>query len=229
MKLTVLGKYGPYPKKGDGATSCYLVEDKETSIILDMGAGTLSRILKKIEVEKIDAIFLSHIHFDHTSDLLPFRYLLDDIGIPITIYTHYVDSEWYRILLTHPKFNVVNIDETSKIKLKDLELSFYKMTHPVPNYAIKIAGTKTLVYTGDTVYNDNILIACKDTDLLLADCCKPQNFAGPHMTVDDAIVIHKKTGVKILATHLNPDYSPEQFFMPYPEISVAKEGMTYTI
>lgn len=228
MKLTVLGKYGPYPKKG-GATSCYLVEDKDTRIVLDMGAGTLSRILEKVTVDKVDAIFISHIHFDHTSDLLPFRYLLDDVGIPITIYTHFVDSEWYKMLFNHPKFNVVNIDETSNIKLKDLKLSFYKMDHPVINYAIKIVGTKTVVYTGDTVYNDNILVACKNADLLLADCSKPVDFSGPHMSIDNAISINKKCGVKIMATHLNPDYSPDKYLLPYPDISVAEEGRTYTI
>lgn len=229
MKLTVLGKYGPYAKKGNTATSCYLVEENNTRLVLDMGAGALAKLLNKIEVKDIDGIFLSHIHFDHTSDLLTFRYLLDDLQIPITIYTHYVENEWYKILLTHPMFKVINIDENSEITIKDLKLSFYKMEHPVINYAIKIKGAKTLVYTGDTIYNDNIIKAAKGADLLLADCSKSPTFIGPHMTVEKAVEIQQKTGVKILATHINPDYSPEEYFLPYPKIRVAKEGKTYTI
>lgn len=229
MKLTVLGKYGPYAKKGNTATSCYLVEENDTRLVLDMGAGALAKLLNKIEVKDIDGIFLSHIHFDHTSDLLTFRYLLDDLRIPITIFTHYIESEWYKILLTHPMFKVINIDETSEITLKDLKLSFYKMEHPVTNYAIKIKGIKTLVYTGDTVYNDNIFNAAYGADLLLADCSKSPTFNGPHMTVDKAVEIQQKTRVKILATHINPDYCPEEYFLPYPKIKVAQEGKTYTV
>ena len=41
MKLTVLGKYGPYPKEGDHASSCYLVQGGSTSLVLDMGPGSL--------------------------------------------------------------------------------------------------------------------------------------------------------------------------------------------
>lgn len=38
MKLTVLGKYGPYPAVG-GATSGYLLETGKASFVLDMGSG----------------------------------------------------------------------------------------------------------------------------------------------------------------------------------------------
>lgn len=228
MQLTVLGRYGPYPKKG-GATSCYLVEQNNTRLILDMGAGTLSRILSKIDAKDIDGIFLSHLHFDHTSDLLSFRYLLDELGMPVTIYTRYVDSEWYKILCLHPKFKVVNIDENTLIKLGEFTLSFYEMSHSTPNYAIKIVGDKTLVYTGDTSYNENILNAIQGADLVVADCSKMQGILGPHMTVDKAVEIHKKTGVKILATHLDPNYSPEEYFSTYPDINVAIEGKTYQV
>lgn len=44
MKLTVLGKYGPYGKAGNGSTSGYLVENCGDYIVLDMGSGTLSKL-----------------------------------------------------------------------------------------------------------------------------------------------------------------------------------------
>lgn len=229
MNLTVLGKYGPFAKSGNGATSCYLVEENDTKLLLDMGAGSLSRLLGYIDVKSLDAIFISHLHYDHTSDLLCFRYLLDELKIPITIITQRIDSEWYKILFDHPLFNVIDIDADTVIFLKDFTLSFFEMVHPVHNYAIKIEGAKTLVYTGDTTYNDNIYKAIDNADCVLADCSKPIGFSGPHMTVDKAIEIHNKTGVRILATHLSPDYSPETEFSQYDGIEVVKELTTYTI
>ncbi|NCA92295.1 MBL fold metallo-hydrolase [bacterium] len=230
MELFVMGKYGPYGKAGVGAASGYLITEKNTSLLLDMGSGVLSRLIDKIDVRKLDAIYISHLHYDHTSDLLPFRYLLEELDHKMTIYTHKEDSPWYNILFDHPLFKVVAIDENTDIKLKDLSLSFYIMDHPIANYAIKIKGEeKTFLYTGDTRYCENIFTALRGVDCALADCSKPNVFIGGHMTADKAIEIHKKTGVRIIATHLSPYFSPENLFKDYEKIEVAQEFKTYTI
>lgn len=230
MELFVMGKYGPYGKAGVGAASGYLITEKNTSLLLDMGSGVLSRLIDKIDIRKLDAIYISHLHYDHSSDLLPFRYLLEELNHKMTIYTHKEDSPWYKILFDHPLFNVVAIDENTEIKLKDLTLSFYIMDHPIPNYAIKIMGKeKTFLYTGDTRYCENIFSALRGVDCALADCSKPNVFIGGHMTADKAIEIHKKTGVRIIATHLSPDFSPEKLFKGYDKIEVAQEFKTYII
>lgn len=230
MELTILGKYGPYGKAGVGAASGYLVKQNNTTLLLDMGSGVLSRLLDATDISTLSAIYISHLHYDHTSDLLCFRYLLEELNLPMTIYTHYEDNNWYKILFDHPLFNVINIDEHSTITLGDLTLNFYLMNHPINNYAIRISSRdKTLVYTGDTSYCDNIYNAIDGADCVLADCSKPPKFIGGHMTASKAIDIHKKSGVKIIATHLSPDYCPEQLFLSYEGIEVAQEYKTYII
>ena len=76
MKLTVLGKYGPYGKAGNGAASSYLVENNNEYLVLVMGPGTLSRLQSVVDIKNVHYIYLSHLHYDHTSDFLAFRYLL---------------------------------------------------------------------------------------------------------------------------------------------------------
>ena len=66
MQLTALGIYGPYPKAGDHACSSYLVQTENANIVMDFGSGALTRLLNKIDVNDLDAIVLSHSHFDHT-------------------------------------------------------------------------------------------------------------------------------------------------------------------
>ena len=83
MKLKILGKYGPYGKAGEGAASGYLITDDDFCFLLDMGSGVLSRLIAEIDVKNLDGIFISHLHYDHTSDLLPFRYLLEEIDAKI--------------------------------------------------------------------------------------------------------------------------------------------------
>lgn len=229
MQLTVLGKYGPYPQAGNTACSGYIVNQSDTNLIVDFGPGVLARLLTTLDVHKISAIYLTHLHYDHTSDLLAFRYLLEDLNLKVKVFAHTDDTDWCKVLLTHPLFDVTYIDENSHITVGDFELSFYKMEHTAPDYAVRIKGEKTLVCTGDTMYTDNILVASKGADYLLADCSKPLGFNGPHMTCDKAVYIQQKTGVKLLSTHLSPGSDPSDLFKDFPEITVVEELKTYIL
>lgn len=228
MRLTVLGKFGPYPQAG-GACSGYLVEEKDTKILMDAGPGVLSRLCAKIDLEDLDAIWLSHLHFDHTSDLLPLRYLLEKYNRILTIYAHREDTPWCNILLNHPLLRVVSVDENTVITEKDLTMRFYPMKHTVTDYAVKITGSRTLLYSGDTQFTPVLYEAAKGSDLMLVDCAKPIGFNGPHMTAEDGIRIHKETGIPMIATHLSPGFDPTALFADYPDIRVAEEDETYNV
>ena len=229
MKLTVLGKYGPYPKAGTGATSGYLLEEGDMKIALDMGAGTLTRLLAATDLRDLSAIYISHLHFDHTSDLLPLRYLLSDLGVTLNVITQYEDSDWYRLLFGAPCFNVVNIDACSEVKLGDWKLTFFEMKHPARDYAIRIEGEKTFVYTGDTVLCDELYRAAAGADCVLCGCAKPAGFKGPHMAGDDAVKFAEETGVKIIATHFAPSFDAEKDMPKHENIVLAEEGKIYFI
>ena len=69
MFLTVLGRHGPYPRPG-GACSGYFIEDGSTRVLIDCGSGVLSRLMEHVHPAHLDAIVLSHLHFDHAGGLL---------------------------------------------------------------------------------------------------------------------------------------------------------------
>ena len=79
MKLTVLGKYGPYPPI-NGATSSYLLQTDSANVLLDLGSGTLARLKEKVGVKDISFIVFSHLHFDHVSDFGVLSYELSFSG-----------------------------------------------------------------------------------------------------------------------------------------------------
>lgn len=229
MEITVLGKYGPYGKAGSGCTSGYLVKNGEDCIVLDMGSGTLSRLCAAVDIRQIKHIFISHIHFDHTSDLLVLKYLLEEISHKVNIYTHREDSPWYDVLFDHPNFNVINIDESTVINIGSTELRFLPMKHTVTDYAVIIKGEKTVCYTGDTLINDNVLKCFEASDLVLADCSKPRGFIGPHMNIDDAVRLSKQfPKTQIIATHQSAEYNPKHDLEGTGIIS-AEEGKTYIV
>ena len=67
MKLTVLGKYGPFAVN-KGSTSGYLLENDNNYALLDVGSGVLSKMLNRININDLKFVVLSHLHFDHIAD-----------------------------------------------------------------------------------------------------------------------------------------------------------------
>ncbi len=200
MKLTVIGNYGPYPTKKGTATSCYLFEDK-VKILLDFGSGSIANLSSVCDIEDIDYIFVSHLHFDHTSDLLPLRYLLSDKKKKMKIITQFSDSEYYKILFDAPQFEVINVDKNSTLNIGNLELSFFETKHPVQNLGIRIQGDKTFIYTGDTVYYNGIENDLKGADVVLIDALKDNDFLGPHMRTVEAQQLQQQLGGTYILTH----------------------------
>jgi ribonuclease BN (tRNA processing enzyme) len=81
MKLTVLGNNGPYPAPG-GACSGYLLQCAGRNIVIDLGSGALANLMKALGSApgSVDAVFLTHLHADHMSDIAVLRYALESAG-----------------------------------------------------------------------------------------------------------------------------------------------------
>ncbi|MBR2480714.1 MAG: MBL fold metallo-hydrolase [Clostridia bacterium] len=205
MKLTVLGKYGPYPFGQNTACSGYLIEDGDTKLLVDCGSGVLARLTDKININDLTAIYLTHLHFDHTSDLLPMGYLLDDFNKDVPVYTCLTGSQYEKILFTNKHFMPIHVDSSSNVNIGNLKLTFYEMMHPVINHGVLIECNVKLGITGDTKYCDNVLKLAKKSDYLLADCSKPKGFNGPHMGVEYATKLINETNTIIFATHVTPN------------------------
>ena len=75
MRITVLGK-SPAWQDADGACSGYLIEDGDTSLLLDCGNGVFSKLRKFRDYVDLDAVVISHMHADHFLDLVPYAYAL---------------------------------------------------------------------------------------------------------------------------------------------------------
>ena len=74
MKLTILGSGTciPYSRRGP---SGYCLRLRESSLMLDCGSGSSSKLAAAgINYLDIDHIFFSHLHPDHTGDLVPFLF-----------------------------------------------------------------------------------------------------------------------------------------------------------
>jgi len=73
LRLTVIGCSAASPRPG-GACSSYLVTHGAVNVLLDCGPGSLSILRQEINPRNLDAIVISHLHADHTLDLVPLAY-----------------------------------------------------------------------------------------------------------------------------------------------------------
>ncbi|MGI6153186.1 MAG: MBL fold metallo-hydrolase [Christensenellaceae bacterium] len=234
MLLTVLGKYGPYPKAG-GGTSSYLLFSGDKKILLDAGSGCLSRLQTHIRPDDLDMIFLSHLHWDHCAEMFIMSYALD--GNKIDAYLPKSPMGLYAMLENTGKFNVRVVDDFLKLKRDDIHVSFCRMEHPVETYAIRLQdGDAVFVYSGDSVYTEKLAEFAKGADVLLID----SGFMGPpdpekkrpHMTVTEAAEIARQAGVKqLFLTHINPSYNEEMLFLEaarvFENTLVVQENLQY--
>ena len=229
MYLTILGNNGPFPAP-NGACSSYLLESDsgETKLLIDAGTGSLARLMEIARPETLTAVVLSHLHFDHISDLLPMQYALQFSGrerpLPVFLPRR---PERVRSLLDH-----------EDIAVGEMRLSFIPAAHPVEGSCVAVAcdGAK-FVFTGDTNRVPALELFADGCDLLLADAGLSQadwTEKKPHLSAAlcGALAREARAGA-LLLTHLNPLYDPASLLAEareaYPAAELARRGERYRI
>lgn len=210
MKVTIIGHWGGFPKVGE-ATSGYLIEHNDYKLLLECGSGVLSSLQKVIDLGSLNAVLISHYHYDHCCDIGPLQYarqiktLLGEINNPLPIYAP--QGEFFNLLKWEDYTYGESFNEESTLNIGPFEISFIKNNHPVEAYSIKIkCDNKVLAFTSDTSYFDGLNHFFMDSDLLIAECSFYAHMDGTkvgHLNSAQAGMLAEKANVKkLLLTHL---------------------------
>lgn len=214
MKLTVIGYWGAFPNKNE-ATSGYLINSGDYNILVDCGSGVLSAVQNYIDLSKIDAVILSHFHADHISDVYCLQYeayLSLKINIrkkPLEIYAHDLDSKFND--LNYKNATVAKrIDDKTVLNFGDLNVSFKKVTHEVPCFAMRFQeNNKVITYSADTEWCNEIIDLSNGADLFICETSLFNNLKGQvsgHLTAGEVGKVANMSKVKkLLLTHF-PHY-----------------------
>lgn len=213
MKLTVLGNNGPYPAAG-GACSGYLLssDSGNTNVLLECGTGVLARLPKYLPWEKLDAVILSHLHFDHMSDMLPMQYALQFHPRPAALPVLAPSTPApVHALLEIPAYALLPMEA---IQIGEMRFSFAPARHPVECYALRAeCDGRSFAYTGDSNTLPALEAFLKDADVLLADAGLAETDwkeSAPHLSARRCAELAVATGAgRLLLTHLNPRYRLE--------------------
>ena len=200
MRLTVLGKSPAWQDAG-GACSGYLLEDGDSSVLIDCGNGVFSKLRQFRDYTRLDAVVISHLHADHFLDLVPYAYALTYaprqqpvavarwpgtehpsrprlIGPPKTIETlRRIVGSWGPEDLVDNAFKIEEYEESSTPEIGSMKFSFREVPHFQETYAIKASSTNgggTMVYGADHAPTDVIVDFIGGADLLLIEATLPR-------------------------------------------------------
>lgn len=212
MKITVLGCNGLYPAGGIN-TSGYLLSDEKFNLVLDMGSGVFSELQKYIAPEKVNAIFISHLHFDHIADIGVYNYYLEskakkgEFSGKIKLFVKNDESAVYRAIEGLNYFEIEEYGDGFK-KIMDAKLEFYQMKHPVLSHAVTVnLSGKRFGYLGDGNVSENLKTVISSCDLTIAHAPFFKAQAGelkPHASAYEISSIAKECKKHVLISHFMP-------------------------
>ena len=232
MKLTVLGCNGPFPAAG-GACSGYLLEMGGSRVLLDCGTGVLGALTAILPPEQLDAVVLSHLHYDHMSDMLPLIYRMQ--GRKRLTVCAPTEPSRTRGLLSDA-FEMRDLAEECCIG--GFRLRAMPVRHPVQAFAVRLeAEGKAFCYTGDTNTCEGLADFIRGCDLLLADACLTEALWAenkPQLSARLAAELARDAGARqLILTHFNPDIDQETLSREarrvYPQAVMAHPGLTVVL
>ena len=172
MKIKVIGKYGRYAPF-NAAANCYLIQsDSGKNIVLDLGSGGLSGLQKYIDIKDIDIVIITHLHFDHASDLGVLAYSLGYLGLnKLKVYMPETPEILKECFATN-QFDIAYINDKLRFNVDNIDFNFAKSPHPVETYSVIMTeNNKKLVYTSDCSMAGVIKANTAGADIVIGDSC----------------------------------------------------------
>ena len=214
MELIVLGWGGGWPAAG-GAASGYLVRQDGFNLWLDAGTGTMANLQRHIGLHEVDAIVISHQHFDHFLDLYPYflsRWLRK--GSAVSKLPLFASPGMFEHALQLEDglagaFDVRVVGPGEDFEAGPLRVRTAPMRHPVPTLGMRIeANGASLTYSADTGPTEELVRLAKGANLLLCEA----TFAVPgdgspdiHMASEEAGQHAARAGAeRLVLTHIWP-------------------------
>ncbi|HKE97555.1 MAG TPA: MBL fold metallo-hydrolase [Actinomycetes bacterium] len=257
MRLTVLGSCGTYVDAGR-ACSGYLLEAPEAGprparVWVDAGSGSLANLMRHAGLDTLDAIWLSHLHIDHCTDL-PVAYFAlryGDVGRsrPLPVYGPPGWAEHMAAFLTSDTFNgppsmadrfdLRELRDGQRVRVGALTLTAVATQHSVETYGVRAsAGGVTIGYSADSGPCDALGRLAADADLFVCEAAwleRPQGAEPIHCSPAEAGTWASRAGARrLVLTHLRPgtdeaaslDRARAAFDRP---VRVAREGDSYDL
>jgi len=225
MKITILGSGTSVPSLK--RSSCaVLIEVSKQFLLFDSGAGTMRRLLEAgVTIDQISYIFYSHLHPDHSGELVPFLFATKYPESyrrrgPFTIVAAHGFAGFYEklkmaygqwIALAPGLMNILELDSNARDSLHCglFNVDSLPMDHTDNSLGYRITATngRSVVYSGDTDMCKNLVALARGADVLICESALPDGMkVKGHLTPSLAGQMATEAGVKkLVLTHFYPE------------------------
>lgn len=219
----------------------------DTSFIVDPGPGTLIRATSskpKINISKIDGIFLSHRHLDHSCEINLMIEVMTEGGFKkkgvVLAPSDCLFKDPVILLYCRDFPEKIEVIEEKKIfYIKNLKLEIpLKHKHSVETYGFKLkTGNKTIAYIPDTEFFPEIIEEYKNSQILIINTVLYEKREKiQHLCLSEAEEIIKNIKPeKAILTHFGMTMLKNKIWEKKDEIServgtevlIANDGMNF--
>jgi ribonuclease BN (tRNA processing enzyme) len=247
MRLTIVG-CGDAFGSGGRFNTCFKIDTKEATILLDCGASSLVALkAQHIDPNAIDAIMLSHLHGDHFGGL-PFLLLDGQLlgrrtrplviaGPPGTRTRLDAALEVFFPRSTHTAWRfaweVREIVPGQKSELLGLAVETIEVEHPsgAPSTALRLGdGERVLAYSGDTQWTAALLSIGRGADLFIVECYEYARDVAYHMNWTVLQARLADLGAKrVMITHMSPAMLAQVQAARQAGVLIACDGAVFEI
>jgi ribonuclease BN (tRNA processing enzyme) len=187
MRLTVLGCSDAFGTGGRLQTSFHVAHGGG-AFLIDCGATTLVGLERQgLDPNGVSSIFITHLHGDHFGGLVWWLVHAVHVGkrtAPLTvtgpagIEKRLADAceALFPGSSTSPRgfeLTFIEYSEQTPIKVGGVSVTPFEVSHPsgAPPYALRVtAESRTITFSGDTEWVENLIPASADADLYITDC-----------------------------------------------------------
>ncbi len=216
MHVTFLGTGTGLPSR-ERAPSALLVHAAGASLLFDSGAGTIARLLGQgVEPQELDYLYYTHVHSDHSADLIPLLQAMDLAGRTRELHLTAPGAFWPFLdgLLAlqpwaQPTAYVLrrHTAEVAPFCGPGWAVSAAPTHHIPGSYAYRLqAEGRAVVISGDAASCPELVALAQGADLLILECSYPDEQARPdHLTPSQAARIAVAAGAgHLVLTHFYP-------------------------
>lgn len=225
MRLILLGSGTGLPLPDRASPSLAMLQ-RDRLVLFDLGPGTLRQLSRVgINPHKIAHVFISHLHPDHTADLVHLLFATRNPSVlkkrgPFRItgpegfgsFLKKLQKAYGKWLHLPPDVLEVEELQTQATDKRGYE-GFHLISQPVPHspqslaYRVEASPTKSFVYSGDTGFCPEMVSLAKGADLLILEASFPDGQeAEGHLTPSQAGQIATSAGAKkLVLLHFYPE------------------------
>lgn len=202
-------------------SSCILMELGGLALCVDMGLGSLHGLLRAgVTHEKVDALFLTHFHTDHTADLGAFLFAANYDETPrtnpLSIFggeglVRYMEAmegvhgRW--IAAKHYERSVCEAKPGDAFALGEVRILAGPASHDESSLSWRFeAEGVSAGITGDTGPDPRLAPFFKKVDTLVCECSLPHDLPAPyHLRAEDAGALAAEANAgRLILTHFYP-------------------------